>query len=58
MWTMLCYVMSPRYQKSIYLWSFIQGTSTEGPAASSSSPAPSEILSLGVLRSIIAPAKS
>ena len=33
-------------------------TSTEGPAASSSSPAPSEILSLGVLRSIIAPAKS
>ena len=33
-------------------------TSTEGPAASSSSPAPIEILSLGVLRSTVAPAKS
>ena len=55
----LCHVTKiSGLQKSIYLWSFIQGTSTEGPAASSSSPAPSEILSLGVLRSIVAPAKS
>ena len=35
-----------------------EGTSTEGPATSSSSGAPSEILPLDVLRSTVAPAKS
>ena len=35
-----------------------QGTSSEGTATSSSSPAPSEILLLDVLRSTVAPAKS
>ena len=33
-------------------------TSTEGPTTSSSSPAPSEILPLDVLRSTVAPAES
>ena len=35
-----------------------EGTSTEGPATSFSSPVPSEILPLDVLRSTVAPAKS
>ena len=35
-----------------------ESTSTERPATSSSSPAPSEILPLDVLRSTVAPAKS
>ena len=35
-----------------------EGTSTGGPATSSSCPAPSEILLLDVLRSTVAPAKS
>ena len=35
----------------------IESTSTEGPATSSSSPAPNEISPLDVLRSTVAPAK-
>ena len=36
----------------------LEGTSAEGPATSSSSPAPSEIMPLDVLRSTVAPGKS
>ena len=59
---MSCYVMPARCQA--YKGAFtidplflFEGTSTEGPATSSSSPAPSEILPIDVLRSTVAPAK-
>ena len=44
-------------RKCIYHWSFLKVRQLEGPATSFSSPAPSEILPLDVLRSTVAPAK-
>ena len=60
---MSCYIMSARCQAYKNAFTFdplflFEGTSTEGPATSSSSPAPSEILPFDVLRSAAAPAKS
>ena len=61
---MLCYVMPARCQAYKNAFTFdplclFEGTSTEGPATSSSSQAPkSEILPLDILRSTVAPAKS
>ena len=56
-------VMSARCQAYKNAFTFdplflFEGTSTEGPATSSSSPAPSKILPLDVLRSTVAPGKS
>ena len=60
---MSCYVMSARCQADKNAFTFdplflFEGTSSERTATSSSSPAPSEILLLDVLRSTVAPAKS
>ena len=60
---MSCYVMSARFQayKNAFTLDplfLFEGTSTEGTASSSSSPAPSKILPLYVLRSTVALAKS
>ena len=60
---MSCYVISARCQayKNAYTFNpvlLFEGTSTERPATSSSSQAPSKILSLDVLRSAVAPAKN
>ena len=59
---MSCYVMSAKWQAYKNTFTFdplflFEGTSTEGPATSSSSPVPSEILPLDVLKSTVAPAK-
>ena len=54
----LCHVSKiSGLQSCIYLWSLIpfEGMPTVGPATSSSSPAPREILPLDVLRSTVAP---
>ena len=60
---MSCYVISAtcRAYKNAFTFDplfLLEGTSTEGPATSTSSPAPSEILPLDGLRSAVAPAKS
>ena len=60
---MLCFLMSGRCQADKNAFPFdplflFEVTSTEGPTTSSSSPAPSEILPLDVLRSTVAPAES
>ena len=60
---MSCYVMSARCQayKNAYTFNpvfLFEYTSTKRPATSSSSPAPSKILPLDVLRSAVTPAKS
>ena len=60
---MSCYVMSARFQVYKNALPFdplflSKGTSAEGLATFSSSPAPSEILPLDVLRSTVVPAKS
>ena len=60
---MSSYVMSARCQANKNAFAFdslflFEGTSTEEPATSSSSPAPSEILPLDVLRATVAPANS
>ena len=58
-----CYVLSARCQAYKNAFTFdplflLEGKSSEIPATSYSSPAPSEILPLDVLRSAVAPAKS
>ena len=60
---MSCYVMSARFQAYKNAFTFdplflFECTSTEGPATSSSPPAPNKILPLGTLRSTVAPAKN
>ena len=54
-------VLRPSCQQDVRLTKMhlflIESTSTEGPATSSSSPAPNEISLLDVLRSIVAPTK-
>ena len=59
---MLCHVMSARCQSYKNTFTFdplllFVGTPTEGPATSSPSPEPSNILPLDVLRSTVVPAK-
>ena len=61
-WAMSCYVTSARCQAYRNEFTFdplflFEGTSTKGPATSSSTPALSKILPLDVLRSTVAPAK-
>ena len=60
---MSCYFMLARCQPYKNAFTFdplflFEGLSAERPATSSSSPAPSEILLLHVLRSTVGPAKS
>ena len=60
---MSCYVMSARCQAYKNAFTFdplflSEGPSTEGPATSSSSPEPSQILPIDALRSTVAPVKS
>ena len=60
---MSCYVMSARCQacKNAFVFDPLfpfEGTSTERHATYSSSPAPSKIFPLDILRSTVAPAES
>ena len=60
---MLCYIMSARCQAYKNTFTFdplflLEGMSTEGPATSLSSSAPSKILPLNVLRLTVAQAKN